>query len=346
MNRTIMAAAAVCLSLPGLAAGSEQGSLCEQVAAQARRLPAADWSGPRDPYRRWVERVEPASRQKLSPLEIELLQAPELRKALDAETDQMLGLSRLPGSDLYRLDLFGGSANCQSFVFVQAAPGRERRSVPTPIPASPCWTQHGEFARVMGAPAFVVGGLDGTGQFHRTYRIAPWHQDDWGPVCTLRLKFAKGARLAGQHCSADGPTCDAAEALSMRVVHAYEAELDGGSEVALAQFAGGERVPAELQAIADASKARWHTPPALSADLSGGNAFLTGLANARVRTVALKVSGRWVLAFVGRAGVGWRESETTLVGMYTVSDARLIPMAAYRADLFARELLGAEVDEK
>lgn len=346
MYRAIIAIAAMSSSVAGLAAGLPQGSLCEQVATQARLLPAAGWSGPGDSLRRLIERLEPASPRSLSPLEGELLQAPELRRALGAEPDQLLGLSRLPGSDLYRLDRVEGSAACQSFVFVEAVSGYARRTVATPIPGSPCWTQHGEFARVVGSPAFVVGGLDETGQFHRSYRIAPWREQGWAPVCSLRLKIAKGFRPAGRQCSADGPSCAAAEALSMPVVRAYEAERDGGPAMRLEQFLGSDPLPAELQAAAEAAKSRWHTPPALPADLSAGNSFLTGLANERVRTVALKLPGSWVLAFVGRAGVGWRESQTTLVGMYAVAEGRLTPLAAYRVDLVEGELLSAEVNEE
>lgn len=321
------------------AASAAGSSLCQALATQAARIPAADWrASTHDPMDRlWGALPVDGAPRPPSPVEERLLGDPAVREQLGVGPDERLLLDPLPGTSIYRIDAFQGTAVCQSMVFVDAAPGKPLRFLPAPFDVEqPCTTQRGRFGHVLGTPVFIVGGWVSMESLARTYQVSAWRarEKTWTPACALSLTFNTRWKLSGRYCGPDASLCRAAAQRARSIVAAYDAE----APLDPLRFAQGREPP---QALKDLLPAESTAEPALPSELPTFGAktagtrdpFLTSFSNAKETVrLALWLDDRWWLGVVGVAGVGWRSSATSLLAIYAVSDAGLTPAAGFQVE--------------
>lgn len=114
------------MSLSAASAGNPEPGLCQRLAKPAEQVPVADWTAPfDDPMDRLVNgHALGGSAHALSPVEERLVNDPALRQQLSVGPEAVLGVDQLPGTDIYRVDAFQGTANCQYMVFLACADSR------------------------------------------------------------------------------------------------------------------------------------------------------------------------------------------------------------------------------
>ena len=323
---------AMCLSASS--SGDPAPSLCARLAGQAERIPALDWAASTsDPMDKLVNgRALGRSDHVLSPVEERLVTDPAWRQEFSVGAEAVLGVERLEGTDIYRIDSFQGTANCQSMVFVEASTGQLPRRLSAPFDAHPCTTQYGRFGHAFGQPLFMVGGQINMADLTRSYTISAWQgrSKGWTPPCAVRLEFEQRLKLSGRYCSSDTALCKAAAGLAPAIAEAYgrSSPLDPSA------FADGRQPPEALAAaLGEKSSVPLEFPTFGETTAGTKNPFLTSFSNARPpASMALWIDGRWWLGVVGIAGIGWRESSTSLVVVYAVTDAGLAPAASFQVE--------------
>lgn len=327
--------------LPACAAQAAP-SPCTQLADEARRQPQAAWAQQRSPLAGVLKIERRPQGRPLAALETELSERPDLRDAIGADPARAVGVERLPGTELYKVDSVQGSANCQSTAFIEAVPGSPPRRIETPFGMTdqeiPCWTQTGDFGQVSGQPVFLVHGAETDHGLDERYRIAPWTGKAWGPSCQLRLEFRKTFRLAGQFC-ADAASCAAGRKVALDVARAYETSRSAGTGLAAAPFLSGRQPGAAILAAV----ASVHEPvfPTFAAEPRTLDVFRTGYANVEIASFPLYLGGRWLVGVAGHAGVGWRESRLTLLSLFVPGADGLTPVAGFQVELVNGGLIRA-----
>jgi len=321
------------MSLSAACAGNSERSVCERLAVPAERIPAADWiTSSDDPIDRLVNgHALGGSAHELSPVEDRLLNDPAFRKELSVGPEAVLGVEQMAGTDIYRIDAFQGTANCQYMVFVEASAGTLPHRVPAPFDATPCTTQFGRFGHAFGQPLFVVGGQVSMSKLARGYTISAWQgrPKGWTRPCELKLEFAQRLELSGTYCSSDTSVCQAAASVAPAIVGAYQQSrrLDPLA------FVEGLQPPEALTAQLRNASIALEFPTFGSSTTGAKNPFLTSFSIARPPDLlALWIDGRWRLGVVGTAGIGWRESTTSLVVIYTMTDAGPVPAASFQVE--------------
>lgn len=322
------------MSLSAASAGNPGPNLCQRLAGPAERIPVVDWiASIHDPMDRLVRGRAPSRpAHDLSPIEERLVNDPAWRRELSVGPEAVLGVERLAGTDFYRVDSFQGTANCQYMVFVEASAATPPRRVSAPFEASPCTTQYGRFGHAFGLPLFMVGGSVAMSGLGRSYTISAWQgrRKGWTQACELKLEFERKLQLSGSYCSSDTALCTAAAGLAPAVVGAYErsAELDPIA------FAGGRQPPDALtMQLGDKTSAPLEFPTFGGTTGEANNPFLTSFSNSRAPArLALWIDGRWWLGVVGVAGIGWRESTTSLLVVYGLADSGPVPAASFQVE--------------
>ena len=323
----------IAMSLSAASAGNPEPGLCQRLAKPAEQVPVADWTASfDDPMDRLVNgHALGGSAHALSPVEERLVNDPALRQQLSVGPEAVLGVDQLAGTDIYRIDAFQGTANCQYMVFVEASTGTPPRRVPAPFDASPCTTQYGRFGQAFGQPLFMVGGQVTMSELARSYTIAAWQGQGkgWTRPCELKLEFEERLALSGSYCLSDTALCRAAADMAPTVVAAYRQRprLDPLA------FAGGRQPPEALALQFSKPSIALEFPTFGGSTAGARNPFLTNFSNARPPALlGLWIDGRWWLGVVGIAGIGWRESTTSLVVIYTMTDAGPVPAASFQVE--------------
>ena len=272
------------------------------------------------------------SGRNLSPVEKRLVNDPDLRQEFSIGPEEALGIERLAGTDVYRIDSFKGTANCQYMVFIKASAGQPLRRLSLPFKAELCTTQYGHFGNVFGQPVFVVGGQVAMGELARTYTISGWNgrRQGWTQACELRLEFEQRLKLSGSYCSSEAPLCKAAASLAPAIVEAFGKT----SPLDPLAFANGLEPPDALMELVSYESNTLPEFPTFGAKTEGtANPFLTTFSYSKAPArLALWIEGRWWLGVVGVAGIGWRESMTALVVISAISDAGPAPVASFQVD--------------
>ena len=324
----------IAMSVSAAAIGQPQATVCQRLAEPAEHLPLADWTaGIYDPVDGLINgRSLRRSEVKLTPLEEKLIGDPAWRKDFGIAPDAPLGIEHLNGTDVYRIDAFQGSANCQDMIFLEAPPGGEVHRLPAPFSAQPCATQYGRFGTAFGKPVFLVGGDVAMTGLDRSYKISAWkgQREGWGPACELILQFQQALKVTGTYCSPDSIVCEAAAALAPSVVAAY----GRSAQVDPLVFAGGGQPPeALMKALNDTHGEQLQFPTFGSQALGAKYPFQTSFTSARTPArVALWINGQWWLGVVDNAGIGWRESTTVLLIVYDVTGTGLSPAASFQVE--------------
>lgn len=316
--------------------GHAEPSVCQRLANLAEQVPAVDWTASsKDPMDKLMHASPPSeSRGNLSPVEELLINDPTWRSEFAVGPQAVLGIEQLQGTDVYRIDSVQGTAECQSMIFVEASAGSPTRRLPAPFEEAPCVTQDGRFGNVFGQPIFIVGGdVDMTG-LARSYTVSAWrvHEESWSPACKLGLEFDQRLKVSGTYCSHDAVVCEAASREAPAVVEAY----DGSLSINPLTFARGHQPPAALaKQLSGPSSIPLTFPTFGVTTKEASNPFLTTFTNARdPARLALWIDQRWWLGVVGVAGIGWRESTTSLLVIYAMTQTGLVPAASFQVEKF------------
>lgn len=313
------------LALAGLvggAADAAEPSLCTRLAEEARRAPPATWARS-DPLAAWVRPAGPA---QPSGTVTALGNDARWRDALGVPAGRSPDVQQLAGSAVYLLDEVAGTAHCQSLVLVQAAPGQPARRLTPPFDVADghlCMTQSAGFARVLGQPAFIVGGASSMTSPDLQYRIATWDGQGWAQPCSVTLRRQTRMAPAQRFCVPGSEVCAAGEPVAQRLARAYEVARATGRPLDDTAFHGGRAPDAAVAAALNPPLAGpgavgdMNPPfPLFGADEKRLDPMLTVFSNADPRRLPVWVDGQWWLAVVGRSGVGWREGGAVLVALF------------------------------
>ncbi len=335
MNKAALAALALAggLSTVADAAGP---SLCTRLADEARRAPAATWAQP-DPVALWVRPAQPAAP---SPTTQALARDKRWREAVSSFGTQLPGVQQLDGAPVYLIDDVAGTAQCQSFVLVQASPGQPARRIKAPFDLKGmdlCTTQSAFFARVLGQPALVIGGAPSMTSPDLHYRMATWTGQGWGQRCSVQLRRHTAMTMAQRFCPPGSQVCDAGQPVAQRLAQAYEAARAAGKPLDATAFNGGRTPDAATAAalnppLADEGAIGNMNPPfpLFGADDKQLDPMQTVFSNADPQRLPVWVDERWWLAVVGRAGVGWREGDAVLVAFFAPPGRQADGVASYQ----------------
>jgi hypothetical protein len=183
-----------------------------------------------------------------------------------------------------------------------------------------CVTQSARFLRVLGQPALVMGGAPTMASADMDYRIASWHDGAWQGRCRVQWRRQTAIVPGLRFCAPGSSVCEAGQAVAARVVQAYEASRDASRPIDDGAVNGRRRPDAAvLRAMAELPDGRSGQGPfnpqfpLFGADERKLDPMQTVFSNADPRLLPVWVGGRWMQATVGRAGVGWRESDAVLV---------------------------------
>ena len=318
MKPRMLAGVLLTLGSVTVAQGGEP-SLCTQLAEEARRAPAATWAQ-QDPLATWLrdDLPEPPARAASA-----LSQAPRWREAVGALHDRPLEVRKLDRAPVFMLSEYGGTANCQTLVLLRAEPGKPAAELAMPFKLegeSLCVTQSARFLRVLGQPALVVGGAPTMASPDAEFRIATWREGAWHGRCRIEWQRQTAIVPGARFCAPGSAVCQAGQAVAARIVQAYEASRASGQPIDDAAVNAGRRPDAAvLKAMAAVEDGRsGHGPfnpqfPHFGVGERQLDPMLTEFSNADPRLLPVWVQGRWLQATVGRAGVGWRESDAVLV---------------------------------
>lgn len=323
MKRCIAAGMLLAAAWSASASG-EEPTLCARLADAAQRAPAGIWAQDK-PLAGWIRAdLPPPPAQAASALS----SAARWREAVGAMHDRPLDVKQLGGTPLYMLSEFDGTANCQTLVLLRAEPGKPVEEVTMPFSAEGellCVTQSARFLRVLGEPALVVGGATSMASPDVDYRIATWRGGGWQGRCAISWRRQTAIVPSQRFCAPGASTCEAGQSVAARVVQAYEASRAAKRPIDESAVNGGRQPDAAvLRAMSRLPDSRsGHGPfnpqfPLFGADERKLDPMLTVFSNADARLLPVWVQGHWMQAIVGRAGVGWRESDAVLV---TLSEA-------------------------
>lgn len=332
MNKALLAG----LALGGLtgcavAVAAAEPSLCSRLADEARGAPAATWAQP-NPLSAWIKPAQPA---KPSPTATALANDARWRELLAASESQPMAVQQLEGALVYMVDDVAGTAHCQSLLLVEALPGQLSRQLKPPFDldgADLCMTQSAFFARVLGQPAFVVGGAPSMTSPDIHHRMAIWAGGGWSQRCSITLRRRTVMTAAQRFCAPGAKVCDAGQPVAQRLAQAYAAgTLDAQS------FNGGRQPDAAVAAalnppLAEPGAVGHMNPPfpMFGAQEKPRDPMLTVFSNAGPRVLPVLVDGRWWLAVVGRSGVGWREGDAVLVALFAPPGRAADGVASYQ----------------
>ncbi|MCV2348418.1 hypothetical protein [Paucibacter sp. Y2R2-4] len=320
--------------------------LCEQLASQARGLPETAWRAVNSPMRELLRFESRPQGRVPAALLRELRHSPDMREALGITSDSAFEIERLSGTQVYRVDAFGGSANCQSSVFYQIKPKGKPKRIDAPFEDSLCATQSGAFGHPLGQAAYVVYGSSSALSQDEVIQLAPWTGRGWGAVCKLSLSFKIAYRISREFC-ADPALCASTRQTALALARAYsktrEPELEQEAHdkameergLDTSRWAEGRVPDEEFSQALRRMDSQIEAPqsiefPSFDADPRSLDVFISSYANVDVRKVPLLLNGQWVLAVVGQAGVAWRESTVTLVSLFLLKDGQLQPVASFQ----------------
>jgi hypothetical protein len=225
-------------------------------------------------------------------------------------------VDRVPASNVFAVYTIGGTAHCQVSAFVSAPTIASAKMLPTPDGARGdlCWTVQGDAGRLFGQAGWFEHGRLSDHTLDWALSAFPLAGQEWRPGCRMTLHFRPRFQAETLHCN-DAAICSEAQALVPRLAQAYyryRQKSDGNRNDPGFHFAEDVPVDAEAAAI----RARAHPPD----EPLAGERFLP-----------LKLAGRWYVASIGYDGIGWRESDLALIGIYAEEQGQFVQKAGFQA---------------
>lgn len=198
-------------------------SLCTRLAAQMRASPATVLK----------DRVVPHLQPWIVNASSQPAQADPAYRQLPSEWRTMGGdgasfptIATLPGTDLAMISAYAGSGDCLASQFFERRPGGAVHLVQgAPIGEDLCSRdgRWGEFASVLGVPAFMAYGSLNPDNQDALLIIAPWRGTAWGRACPLSIRFTYRYLVTPLYCSASAPLCAAARKVAPDVKRRFHA---------------------------------------------------------------------------------------------------------------------------
>jgi hypothetical protein len=347
MRRTLLAlgAGAVFLTvLPTAVAGAGPASLCEGLAAKARQVPVSRWAGGEQALA--PELTIAKSETKLSASETQLVHLPAVLAAIGPIDAYPLSAEHLSGADLYMVETIQGTLDCDDPAFAIAKAGGPLSPVADPSsfanrePGDLCWNEQGDLGRVSGRPVFLEHGTLSDHTVDDDIVVTPWLGAGWGKPCRVGLRFAKIYRRTARYCG-DKAVCDVADHLVTKIAAAFN-QLDQDS-ASPPTFHFGPPAPADVAALAQ-------QPADLTADLPTFGAALPqdqhSYGGDSPVLFPLKLGAHWYVGAIGRGGVGWRQSGSTLLTVLADRAGTLTPVASFVVAQSAGRLSQVIVDNQ
>ncbi len=315
---------------PPVAPNEPSRSLCDQLADTARSSPESGWNKGESVLRPSLETESPSG--KLSPFEAKLTDLPSVKEAISSDGWATF-VEHLPSSRIYMAETVQGTLHCQSSVFLEAPRKGAPRIIDPPAhfdEGDLCWSQSGDFGRVLGHPAFIEHGTLNDHTDDEDIRITPWTGKGWGQTCKLGLRFRRQYALTQQFCGDDRSVCSAGQHVAVNVAMAYNekrAQRDDNSELLFGPPATKEAMYRVVRARNDLAGPT-STPdfPTFGKVTSGEapNYSYSGFA-----FFPLALNGSWFVGAIGHDGIGWRESDQTLITIFSAEQNRLQPLASF-----------------
>jgi hypothetical protein len=173
---------------------------------------------------------------------------------------------------------------------------------------------------------FVQYGANSQTTVDQDIKLTPWVGNAWGAGCELDLTFSLAYVRTERFCG-DQTVCDAADRIAPALAAAYELKRNAGGDIADFTFGA---TPSQ--------QARQAPRPLMDPRTSvETTVFPTFGQKAQAQfpfysyegfvLFPLTLDGRSVLAALGHAGVGWRESADVLVSVYSIQSGKLVPLA-------------------
>ena len=224
MRVGLWALAGMCaMGRSALARPSAAASLCTRLVAQMRASPATVLKD------RVVPRLQPwivnASSQPAQG-DPAYRQLPSEWRTMGGDGASFPNIATLPGTDLAMVSAYAGSGACLLWQFFERRPGGAVRVLKdAPIADDLCSRdgQWGEFASVLGVPAFVAYGSLNPDNQDALLIIAPWKGTAWGRACPVSIRFTYGYDVTQLLCSASAQLCAAAGEVAPKVKRRFHA---------------------------------------------------------------------------------------------------------------------------
>ncbi len=250
---------------------------------------------------------------------------------------------RLPGTDIYMVSSFMGTAECQDFMFLKIGAHGSARVIADPpmVNRGLCWTSSADVGGVDGHPVYVEHGRDAQTTFDEHIQITPWTGKGWGAACRFSLTFAKAYRVTQRFCG-DQAACRTAGEAAADIASRYDRA--GESAHQTGGFWYGAKPGADAWAALAArgrDRGAETTPfPTFGATPKGQ---LVGYSYEGFALFPLTLGGGSHIAAIGYDGVGWRQSDRMLLSIYA-QDQGLTPLAGFVIDTAIDHLVAARLE--
>ncbi|MGC8519559.1 MAG: hypothetical protein ACP5P4_13725 [Steroidobacteraceae bacterium] len=200
---------------------SARTSICTRLAAQMRAAPATVLKDRVVPsLQPWIVNASSQPAQG-NPAYREL---PSIWRTMGGDGASFPVISSLPGTPLEMVSAYAGSGDCLQYQFFERSEGGVVRNLMGgPFGADLCEREgrEGEFASVLGVPAFVAYGSLNPDNSDVLMIMAPWTGTAFARACPLSLRFAYRYEVTPLYCEAAAPVCAAARQVAPQVKRRY-----------------------------------------------------------------------------------------------------------------------------
>ncbi len=315
-----------------------RASVCDELAAFARKLPAKAWAAGDKALAPALVLDEARSTGMKPPqvtgFEASLAQRKDVREAISAGEDEAVFVERLAGTDLYALSTVQGTLHCQTIVLLRAARGRPAKIIKGPggedeSEGGDCWGTTVGLGRAFGQPVYVGHDFIEPTIQTATLSLTPWTGAGWSKTCKLKLSFQPVYTLIERRCGEAG-LCAAAENQARDLAVAYNRFREAGGDGP--KFTFGPPAPADFKAQIATFLGSEDSPDTSTPDFpafGGKTVEDRPISYSGFALFPIVLESRSYVAAVGHEGVGWREGENTLIGFYTLENGALTPKAGY-----------------
>jgi len=236
-----------------------------------------------------------------------------------------------PNGRLHALEVDGGTAHCQSFVFFETHPNGASTLVPDPPGDDERCAGFGmitNLARVGGSEALVEYSFSTPGDSFG-FNVIPERDGAWGASCRVSVSYASTFHADYVFTDPKGPLGESAfRTLAEQIVERWAASDESDD------FRFGPPVAAADQSRADTMLELAGRLGTTAVPMFGRDATLdpTEDSTNTAKVYPLVIDGKTYILQVGRSNIGWRTFRTTIAIVYTLNGDELTPIASAVVD--------------
>ncbi len=342
MQATARCATSILVLSLAFAAASAQAaepSLCRRLAVQARAVAPAAWDKGDAALAPALSLMDDSSAS--TGVAQRISEDAAVRKALDAGAYEPIPAEILPDVRLAMAVRTEGTLECREFAFARLDAQGKPSLVPAPARIAHnregdlCWTRTADLGHVFGQAAVVEHGANDQTTDDEDIFVTPWTAAGWGRTCAVKLRFRRAFALTARHCG-DAAVCAMAGDQAPAIAKAYDDYRRLASQKAAftAPGQGSTTPPDAIAAYALDHAGGTGVPdfPLFGDKPDPSSPEGEGFSYSGLAYFPLTLGGVTYLAAAGHAGVGWRESDTTLLAVYVLQDGALVPKASFAID--------------